>query len=98
VVLSNAAPVPLRTTGLTEPADSIDRAIRPTYWKEGALVGGLVGAVGGALLGAAICRHSEVADKSCAGSTVGGALISGLVLAIPGALIGGQMHKDGAAE
>jgi hypothetical protein len=98
VLFSNAAPGPLRTTGLIAPADSADRDIRPTYWKEGALVGGLLGGLGGAFLGAAICRNSEVADKNCTWSSVGGGLISGLVLAIPGALIGGQMHKDAAAE
>ena len=98
VVFSTPAPGPLRIAGLIVPADSVERDIRPTYWKEGALVGGLVGATAGALLGAALCRNSEGTGRDCAGRTVSGALISGLVLTIPGALIGGQMHKDGAPE
>jgi hypothetical protein len=98
LVISNATPGPLRTPGLIAPADSIDRDIRPTYWKEGALVGGLSGAAAGTVLGLVICRNSEELGKNCAGSAVAGGLISALVLAIPGALIGGQMQKDGAAE
>lgn len=97
-LLSSDTPGPLRTAGLAVPPDSIDRDIRPTYWKEGALVGGLVGAAGGAVLGAAICRNSEEFGKRCTGTAVASGLISGLVLAIPGALIGGQIHKGGATE
>jgi hypothetical protein len=98
VLFSCPAPGPLRSQGFIEPADTIDRDIRPTYWKEGALVGGLIGAAGGTALGLAICRNSEELGKNCAGSAVAAGLISALVLAIPGALIGGQMHKGGAAE
>jgi hypothetical protein len=98
VVFSNAAPGPLRTPGLIPPADSIDRNIRPTYWKEGALVGGLSGAAAGTVLGLVICRNSEELGKNCAGSAVAGGLIAALVLAIPGALIGGQISKGGAEE
>ena len=97
-VLTSSSFGPLTAAALQEPRDSLQRDVRPTHWKEGALVGGLIGLVGGALLGAEICRNSEQSDQNCTGSVVGGALISGLVLAIPGALIGGQMHKNGAAE
>ena len=97
-VLTSTTPGPLRAVVFGEPGDSVDRDIRPTHWKEGALVGGLIGATGGALLGAAICRNSEVADKSCGGTPVVSGLIVGLVLAIPGALIGGQIPKGGPTE
>lgn len=98
VLFTSATLGPLRIAGLAEPADSIDRDIRPTYWKEGALVGALAGIAGGALVGLVACSYSDEAGKSCTGSAALGALGGALILAIPGALIGGQMHKDGAAE
>ena len=98
ILLSRPTSGPLRALGLVEPADRIERDIRPTHWKEGALVGGLVGLAGGAVLGSAFCRNSEELGKSCTGSAVVGGLIVGLVLAIPGALIGGQIPKGGTAE
>ena len=97
VLLNNSHRSPLQTE-LTQPTDSLEGPAPPTHWKEGALVGGLIGAVGGTVLGLAICRNSEELGKNCAGSAVAGGLISALVLAIPGALIGGQMPKGGAAE
>lgn len=97
-VLTSTDIRPVQAVLLEERADSVERDIRPTHWKEGALVGGLIGLVGGALLGAALCENSEEANKNCSGSTVGGGLIFGLVLAIPGALIGGQIPKGSAAE
>jgi hypothetical protein len=97
VLLSSSHRTPLQTE-LTQPTDSLQGPAPPTHWKEGALVGGLIGAVGGTVLGLAICRNSEELGKNCAGSAVAGGLISALVLAIPGALIGGQLPKGGAAE
>ena len=84
--------------GLTQPADSLEGAAPPTHWQEGALVGGVIGAVGGAVLGTAVCRNSEEVGKSCTGTAVASGLIAALVLAIPGALIGGQMPKGGTSE
>jgi hypothetical protein len=98
VVFSNAAPGPLSTLRLIQPADSIERDIRPTYWKEGALVGGLIGLAGGALLGVVVCAQSDEVGNSCTGSAAAGALGGALILAIPGALIGGQMHKGEPAQ
>ena len=97
-VLTSPASRPLRAAPVQVPGDSLERDIRPTHWKEGALVGGLIGAAGGAVLGLAICRNSEELGRNCAGSAVVGGLISAVVLAIPGALIGGQIHKAEAAD
>jgi hypothetical protein len=97
-ILTSTQPGALRAAILQERGDSVERDIRPAHWKEGALIGGLVGVAAGALLGAAICRNSEQSDRDCSGSTVGGGLIVGLVLAIPGALIGGQIPKGAAPE
>ncbi|HKH82498.1 MAG TPA: hypothetical protein VKA25_02310 [Gemmatimonadales bacterium] len=70
-----------------------DSVSQPTHWKEGALAGALVGAVGGGLLSDAICEESET---SC--STVPGILLGAALLAIPGALIGGQFPKTPRGE
>jgi hypothetical protein len=71
----------------------LDSVSQPTHWKEGALVGALVGAVGGGLLSHAICEESET---SC--STAPGILLGAALLAIPGALIGGQFPKGPQEE
>jgi hypothetical protein len=97
VLLSSSHRSPLKIE-LTQPTDSLQGPAPPTHWKEGALVGGLLGAVGGTVLGLAICRNSEELGKNCAGRAVAGGLISALVLAIPGALIGGQISKGSATE
>src|SRR4051794_37509486 len=54
--------------------DTVQAQIRQTYWKEGALVGGVVGAVGGALLGHGLCEDSEEFQKNCTGSLFLGGL------------------------
>jgi hypothetical protein len=68
--------------------------IRPTYWKEGPLIGGVLGAVGGALLGHGVCELSEESRKNCTGSLFPGGVLGAALLAIPGALIGGQFPKE----
>jgi hypothetical protein len=85
---------PLQPTLAAEPRDSLPR-IRATYWKEGALIGGTLGALGGALLGHGFCGLDE-SSKDCTGSLVLGGLLGAVVLAIPGALIGGQFSKEPA--
>jgi hypothetical protein len=69
----------------------------PTYWKEGALIGGLLGLVGGALLGHEFCGVSEDPNASCTAWTIGGALGGAVLLGFPGALIGGAFPKGTAA-
>lgn len=88
VLFSGVARGPLSVEWSAESRDSVVRDIRPTYWKEGALVAGLLGAVGGALLGLA---HCESGYGCIIGASIGGALL----LAIPGALVGGQFRKGG---
>lgn len=91
VLFHDVARGPLSADWSVAPGDSVVRDIRPTYWKEGALVGGLLGFVGGFLLGSAVCESGT----SCMTSAIIG---GGLLLLIPGALIGGQFRKGGDAN
>jgi len=88
VLYSGGVRGPLSIDWSAASRDSVVRDIRPTYWKEGALVAGLLGAVGGFLLGSAVC---ESGTGCLTGAIIGG----GLLLTIPGALIGGQFRKGG---
>lgn len=74
------------------------RRIHPTYWKEGALIGGVAGGVGFGALASALCEMSESARPNCARSTVLGGLIGAALVAIPGALIGGLFSKHSKSE
>jgi hypothetical protein len=94
VLLSSTARGPLRFARLAEQTDTAVRGFEPTYWKEGATVGGAVGALGGALVGLSVCRLADRPDKNCTGSAMLGGFLAAVVLAIPGALIGGQIHKS----
>jgi hypothetical protein len=80
--------------------DTIQRQIRPTYWKEGALVGGVVGGVGGAFLGHGLCEMSDEIGRNCTGSLFLGGVLGAALLAVPGTLIGGQFpkHQDTEAD
>jgi hypothetical protein len=84
---------PLSVGWSLTPSDTLVRDIRPTYWKEGAAVGGLAGAVGGALVGLWACGMSDEVGKDCTGTAIGGGVGGAVLLAIPGALIGGQFEK-----
>ena len=81
-----------------EVADTNTPSSHPTYWKEGALIGGVVGAAVGVLVFHDLCSTSDDADKNCTLMSVGGALTGALVLGIPGALIGGAFPKGGNSE
>lgn len=72
--------------------DSVPTEIRPTHWKEGALIGGLSVGVGLALLANGLCRSSDTSG-SCGGATTGGFLLGGVIGGIVGALVGGQFPK-----
>ncbi len=75
-------------TGAHAPAE-----VRPTHWKKGAIIGGIVvGALGGTLVGG-LCGMSDDPDHTCTGAVLGGAVVGALVGGILGALIGGQFPK-----
>jgi hypothetical protein len=80
-------------SGAARALDDSLRAARPTYWKEGAVAGGLLGLVAGALLVHHLCGLDE-STRSCTGSTLLGAGLGAVVLGVPGALIGGQIRKQ----
>jgi tetrahydromethanopterin S-methyltransferase subunit D len=80
---------------LQEPwvADTNVPTSHPTHWKEGALIGGILGAIGGALLGNAFCGAGDDTTSNCVAATVAGALGGAVLLGFPGALIGGAFPK-----
>ena len=67
--------------------------IRPTYWEEGAIVGGVAGGVSIGFLGYVACGLSEQPGRNCLGMTLLGSLFGAALGAIPGALIGGAFPK-----
>jgi hypothetical protein len=71
--------------------DSIPREIRPTHWKEGALIGGLSLGLGLAFLADGLCRSSD--SGGCGGATTGGFVLGGVIGGLIGALVGGQFPK-----
>lgn len=78
--------------GVALALDSVPREIRPTHWKEGALIGGLSLGVGLAFLADGLCRSSD-SGGSCGGATTGGFLLGGVLGGFIGALVGGQFPK-----
>jgi hypothetical protein len=95
ILLSYGHVGPLHPAGPTL-ADSVPKKIRPTYWKEGALIGGAVGALLGAAAGYGLCEGGDGTTKHCAGALVLGGVFGAALVAIPGALIGGQVSKEPA--
>lgn len=68
--------------------------IHPTYWKEGALIGGIPMAILGGIAGHGLCEWSDgTGNDDCVMATLGTAVLSGLVGGIVGGLIGAQFHK-----
>ena len=77
---------------LFRPAVAPDAArLAPTnvggHGETGAIVGGAVLGVGGALLGNGLCDSNE----SCTGATIGGAAMGAVIGAVLGAFIGAQI-------
>lgn len=85
---------PLQTDVPAAAPDTLQEQIRPTYWKEGAWIGGVLGALGGAVLGHRLCGLAEESTRHCTGSLVLGGVLGAALLAIPGALVGGQFSKQ----
>ena len=65
---------------------------------EGALIGGLVLGIGGALLASAVCSTSDAADKNCGASTLKTGLLLGAAGALTGALVGRLFPKSANSE
>lgn len=74
-------------------ADSTN--VHPTYWKEGALLGGIPVGLAGYLLFRGLCDQDDTpgGGKNCGLAGLGGAVLGFFIGAIPGALIGGQIEK-----
>jgi hypothetical protein len=75
------------------PLDTTARSVRPTHWKRGLLIGGLIGTVGLGAFVYAFCEGLKETDESCLGPALGGAAVGGLAGGTVGALIGGQFPK-----
>lgn len=75
-----------------EPADTVVRHIKPTYWKEGGVIGAVPAGVFLGWLSHGLCSDSD-SGGGCTGALVGGALGGGLVGFLAGALIGGLFPK-----
>ncbi len=69
------------------PDQSLRLSIRKTYWKEGAIIGGVAGWVAGYFIVDAFAPNASVPEKIIGG--LGGVWIPGII----GALIGGQFPK-----
>ena len=99
-VVAQGAALGLRPSTLFAPLpaarpDSV--IIHPTYWKEGALIGGVVGGILGGMTAAALCSISEEPGGGTACDllpALGAVVVGAAIVAIPGALIGGQIEKQ----
>jgi hypothetical protein len=78
-------------------ADTTPRRIRPTYWKEGAIAGGVAVGLLGAVFGAGFCAYSET-ERNCTGAALLGVVGGGLTGGTLGALIGGQFPKASPSD
>jgi hypothetical protein len=86
------APAKSRDRMMLMLADTTAGQIRPTYWKEGAIAGGVVVGLLGAAAGGGLCAYSET-QRNCTGATLLGAIAGSLAGGTIGALIGGQFNK-----
>lgn len=78
-----------------EPPDTVVRQIKPTYWKEGGLVGGVVSGIFFAWLAHGLCTYyDESSNRNCGLKLVAGAVFGGGLGFGLGALVGGQFPKD----
>jgi hypothetical protein len=93
LVLNSAAKGPLRPIVLSDTTDSVPRRIRPSHWKEGALIGGLAVGAGLAFLVYGLCDAGSESETDCSGAPVAGFLVGAIMGSITGALIGGQFPK-----
>jgi hypothetical protein len=77
-----------------EPPDTVVRQIKPTYWKEGGLVGGVLSGVFLAWLVHGLCTYyDESINPNCGLKLVAGGVFGGGLGFVLGALVGGQFPK-----
>lgn len=90
-VLFTAHPAP---TGRATAGDTTNApAVRPTHWKKGLLIGGVIGGLGLGALAYSLCEGLSETQESCLGSGLGGVALGGVIGGITGALIGGAFPK-----
>ena len=70
----------------------------PDHRYEGMAIGAGLGALGGALLAAALCGQSDDPNQSCTGTIIGAGLGGAVLGGFVGLLIGGQFPKGEAAS
>jgi hypothetical protein len=85
---------PLGRTAPNDPADTLQRRIRPTHWKSGALIGAGTGGLGLGVFALGLCRNSEDPDRTCFGPVLVATAVGTVVGGALGALIGGQVPKN----
>ena len=77
-----------------EREDTVPRKIKPTYWKEGGIIGAIVAGSFLAYLFHGLCASSDSSGGACAGALVGGIVLGGGLGFVSGALVGGQFDKN----
>lgn len=77
--------------------DTVRPGIRPTYWKEGAIVGGVAGGVSIGFLGYVACGLSEQPGRNCLGMTLLGGLF-GAALPYPAPSLEGPSPRRRAGQ
>lgn len=77
----------------SEPSDTVARQIKPTYWKEGGLIGGVASGIFFALVGHAVCAYQEGNTRTCGLKLIAGAVFGGGLGFALGALVGGQFSR-----
>lgn len=77
----------------SEKTDTLPRQIKPTYWKEGGVIGALAAGSLLAYLGYGLCTSGDTNQDGCGKALAGGALVGGGMGFLLGALLGGQFSK-----
>ena len=78
---------------MTADPDSVRKVPPQTYWKEGAILGGVTAGFFGGLLGYEFADMDETSSSSRIGGMLGGAMICGLMGAIVGGFTGSFIEK-----
>lgn len=85
--------VPFERFGMAPP-DTQPMRIKPTYWKQGALIGGAIGGLMGLLVAAAWCGDGDGGTgRGCAANIALGTLVVGGTGMALGAFIGSAFPK-----